>query len=217
MAAYKLLVFDLDGTLADTRTDLACAVNHALRNLSLRELAGDIIAGFVGDGLSRLMQRSLKAAGANQGGLDKSIDLFRAHYKEHLVDNTVLYPGVADALRGVSEQKMVVLTNKPHRYSTPVLEHLGIRSLFAEVYGGDTFPTKKPDPFPLREIMKEHGAERNETLMIGDSLIDIAAARAAGVRICAVSYGFTPREKLADLHPDWLIYDLRQLLDVLKK
>ena len=217
MAKYKLLVFDLDGTIADTRNDLACAVNHALVSLSLPELAVEQVGGFVGDGLERLMQRSLDAAKGSAELLERSIDLFRDHYKQHLVDNTTLYAGVGEALKSIKEQEMVVLTNKPRRYSLPVLEHLGVDSLFKEVYGGDTFPSKKPDPFPLQEIMRQRGAEKGETMMVGDSGIDIATARAAGTSVCAVSYGFTPHEKLAELHPDWLVYDLRQLVDILSK
>ncbi len=217
MSSFKLLVFDLDGTIADTRVDLANAVNYALQRLGRTELSVAVIGNFVGDGLQKLMERSLNATGGNTERLEDAVESFKSYYKEHLVDNTVLYPGVGEALKSIKEQELVVLTNKPRHYSIPILEHLGVSSLFKEVYGGDTFPVKKPDPFPLLEVIKRYGVEKNQTLMIGDSLIDVNTARSAGVLICAVSYGFTDREKLASVYPDHLIYDLRQITDIINK
>jgi len=215
--SYKLIVFDLDGTLADTRQDLANAVNRSLQQLGRDQLTVEIIGSFVGDGLQKLMERSLSATGGIKDSLEAAVQAFQRHYQDHLLDTTTLYPGVAEALKAFKEQEMVVLTNKPRRYSLPILDHLGIAGHFKEVYGGDTFPVKKPDPFPLQEIMKRHSVEKNETLMIGDSLIDINAARAAGVLVCAVSYGFTPRETLAAVHPDFLVLDLRQIAELVNK
>ncbi len=215
--AYKLLVFDLDGTIADTRTDLANAVNHSLRGLGRQELSTDKIGEFVGDGLQKLMTRVLDATGGTAQQLENSIESFNSYYKEHLVDNTTLYPGVIETLKSIQGQQLAVLTNKPRHYSIPILEHLGVNSFFQEVYGGDSFPVKKPDPFTLLEVIKKHGVEKNETLMVGDSIIDVSTARAAGVLVCAVSYGFTSHDKLAAIYPDWLICDLRQLSAILNK
>jgi phosphoglycolate phosphatase len=215
--SYKLIVFDLDGTLADTRQDLANAVNRALLQLSRNELSIELIGSFVGDGLRKLMERSLAATGGIKDQLPSAVEAFQSHYQDHLLDTTTVYPGVSEGLKAFKDQEMVVLTNKPRRYSLPIIEHLCIAGHFKEVYGGDSFPVKKPDPFPLQEIMKRHQVEKNQTLMIGDSLIDINAARSAGVLVCAVSYGFTSREKLAAVHPDFLVLDIRQIAEIVNK
>jgi phosphoglycolate phosphatase len=184
----RLLVFDLDGTLIDSKVDLANSVNYALGAYGLPALPHPLIYSYVGDGATALIRRSVGDRG--DGILPAVLDTFLAHYREHLLDTTLPYPGVAESLgEWTGVYQMAVLTNKPVDMTRSILSGLSIDRPFAEVVGGDSLDSKKPEPDGLLHIMRAHGASSGETLMVGDSRNDVLAGRSAGVRTCGVTYG----------------------------
>jgi phosphoglycolate phosphatase len=186
--AARLLVFDLDGTLVDSKEDLANAVNVAIESFDLPPLPHPTIYSYVGDGASALIRRALPPDKADV--LPKVLDRFLAYYQRHLLDTTRAYPGVVGALRKwAGIYRMAVLTNKGVAMSREILSGLSLDGYFFEVRGGDSFGTKKPDPEGLLQILQEAGVEAREAVMIGDSLNDVQAGRAAGAVTCGVTYG----------------------------
>ncbi|HEX8042898.1 HAD-IA family hydrolase [Candidatus Deferrimicrobium sp.] len=184
----RLLVFDLDGTLVDSKEDLANAVNVALESFDLPPLSKPVIYSYVGDGASALILRALPPEDADL--LPKVLDRFLAYYQRHLLDSTRAYPGVVGALRKwAGIYRMAVLTNKGVAMSREILSGLSLDGYFFEVRGGDSFGTKKPDPEGLLHILREAGVEARETIMIGDSRNDVLAGKAAGAVTCGVTYG----------------------------
>jgi phosphoglycolate phosphatase len=184
-----LLVFDLDGTLADTKQDLSGSVNHVRHEFGLPALDDDAIARMIGDGARALVERALGELASGKI-IDQGLELFLAYYREHMLDRTTLYPGVEDTLDVLDRCTLAVLTNKPYRFSRHLLEGLGILDRFVVVYGGNSFDRKKPDPVGLHRIIEDTGMPASSAWMIGDSAVDVRTGRAAGVRTCGVSYGY---------------------------
>ena len=193
----KLLIFDLDGTLIDSRLDLIHSVNAMLRHLQRPELAGDVVASYVGDGAPMLVRRALGDP-QDESVFTRALEYFLSYYRVHKLDHTHVYEGVREALAAIrssangTPRTMAVLSNKPVNPSRGIVEALGLGEFFASVYGGNSFPTKKPDPEGARSILKEAGANPDETLIVGDSAIDITTGRNAGLWTCGVTYGFAP-------------------------
>ncbi|MFA6148991.1 MAG: HAD-IA family hydrolase [bacterium] len=186
--ATRLLVFDLDGTLVDSKEDLANAVNVALESFDLPPLPHPVIYSYVGDGATVLIRRALPPGQADL--LPEVLDRFLAYYRRHLLDTTRAYPGVAGALRKwAGIYRMAILTNKGVAMSKEILSGLSLDGYFFEVRGGDSFVTKKPDPEGLLDILRQAGVEAREAIMIGDSRNDVLAGRAAGAVTCGVTYG----------------------------
>jgi phosphoglycolate phosphatase len=201
--AVRLLVFDLDGTLVDSKVDLANSVNHALGSFGHPALPHPVIYSYVGDGATMLIRRAVGEG--DNGTLSAVLDLFLAHYRRHLLDTTVPYPGVAESLREWSgAYQMAVLTNKPLDMSRQILSGLSLDRHFVDVIGGDSLDSKKPHPDGLLHIMRTRGASPGETLMIGDSRNDVLAGKKAGVRTCGVTYGLGT-DGFADHPPDFTI------------
>jgi phosphoglycolate phosphatase len=215
----KLLVFDLDGTLIDSAQDLCNSVNATLRHFACKKLPDPLIASFVGNGAPLLIRRSL----ASSSGLPleqvdedlqaKSYAYFLDYYREHKLDFTYAYEGVLGALaalRDLHEQHgglartLAVLTNKPVRPARGICEGLGMADYFLHIYGGDSFPVKKPNPLGLRSLMEEVGARPEETVMVGDSKVDVQTARNAGAWSLGCAFGFGP-QNLMDTPPDVLV------------
>jgi len=207
----ELLVFDLDGTLVDSQRDLADAVNATRAWMGLDPLPPVTVAQYVGNGAPVLVQRALPDAG--QEDWSRGLKYFLEYYRDHMLDSTVLYPGVREALDQLHAEHipLAVLTNKPIRFSLQMLEGLGIDLHFFRVYGGNSFPEKKPDPTGLNALVVESGADRTRTIMVGDSAVDVDTARNAGVQACGVRWGFQP-ETFVNSPPDFLIDDLRELV-----
>ena len=203
--ALRLLVFDLDGTLIDSGADLCASVNAMLRNFGRPELPQDVISTYIGDGASRLVSRALGEP-KDPAFLDSALTYFLDYYREHKLDQTYVYPGVFASLDSLSgaQRSMAVLTNKPIGPSLAICEALGLSPYFFRVYGGNSFPSKKPDPEGLLALMEEAGATAHETLMVGDSDVDILTARNAGVWSIGCSYGLSPHT-LAAAAPDCLV------------
>ena len=221
----KLLVFDLDGTLIDSAQDLCNSVNAALGQFERGPLPDPTIAGFVGNGAQMLMRRSLGMADGvapeqvDEKLLNETYAFFLQYYREHKLDFTYAYEGVLEALAALKElhdapggtpRIMAVLTNKPVRPARGICEGLGMADYFLHIYGGDSFPVKKPDPLGLRSLMEETGAGPDETVMIGDSQVDVATARNAGAWSIGCAFGFgvptlmeTRPDVLVDRASDW--------------
>ena len=210
--SYRLLVFDLDGTLIDSARDLAESVNAVLRMLRLSELPHETVYGYVGAGAPMLIRRALGEA-ATEDLCARGLELFLDYYNQHLLDHTRLYPGVQESLDEWTSQgrTLAVLTNKPVGATGRILDGLGLSGRFACAYGGNSFETKKPDPFGLRRIMSELRFAAEETLMVGDSSVDILTARNAGTASAGVSYGLRP-ESLAEVPPDLLVDSMPELV-----
>jgi phosphoglycolate phosphatase len=206
--SLRLLVFDLDGTLIDSGADLCASVNAMLRKFGRPELPQDVISTYIGDGAARLVSRSLGEP-EDPAFLDSALTYFLAYYREHKLDHTYVYPGVFSSLDSLrleaeAQRSMAVLTNKPIGPSLAICEALGLSPYFFRIYGGNSFPTKKPDPEGLFALMKEAGATAQETLMVGDSDVDIMTARNAGVWSIGCSYGLSPHT-LETVSPDCLV------------
>lgn len=205
----ELLVFDLDGTLVDSELDLANSVNATLVKLGREPLSVELIASYIGQGVVVLISRSL-GSDAPQELVEQATEIFLNHYREHMLDNTATYPGVREALSELDGRKMAVLTNKPVRFSRDMLKGLGLADRFLQIYGGNSFETKKPDPFGLNLLMEEAGVTASTTLMIGDSVSDVLAGRNAGAWTCGVNYGFGA-PTLDEAQPDIRIDNMREL------
>jgi phosphoglycolate phosphatase len=217
--SLKLLVFDLDGTLIDSAQDLCNSVNAALDHVGREALQDPLIASFVGNGVPLLLRRALAV---QQGITPEAVDeqllvrtqrFFLDYYREHKLDFTYAYDGVLEALaalrtlhdaQGGAARTMAVLTNKPVRPARGICEGLGLADYFLHIYGGDSFQTKKPDPEGLRSLMDEVGARPEETVMIGDSAVDVQVARNAGVWSIGCAFGFGP-QNLMETPPDILV------------
>ena len=201
-----LVVFDLDGTLIDSRRDLADAANALIVERGGAPLEVDRIASMVGEGAAKLVMRAMKAANLTRDDLDAALARFLELYDERLLAHTRLYDGTRDMLEALrARATLAVLTNKPQRPTERILDGLGIAPFFTHVVGGDTAHGRKPDPAGLRYLMSAAGAAVDGTTMIGDSAIDLRTARAAGVRCCLVRYGFGFPTAAQELTGDELI------------
>jgi len=209
----QLLVFDLDGTLIDSRRDLADAANALIVERGGEPLPVDTIAALVGEGAALLVRRALAAAGADLK-IERDLPRFLELYDERLLNHTRLYHGTSAMLETLDgAARLAVLTNKPQRPSERILEALGIAPFFTHVIGGDTPHGRKPDPAGLQWLMGVTGATASQTMMVGDSAIDLRTARAAGTRCCLVRYGFGFPTAAAELTGDeWLVDNPLQII-----
>lgn len=195
-SSIRALIFDLDGTLIDSKLDLIRSVNAMLVEMGRETLHEDTISGYIGHGAPQLIGRAL-GNGASEEERERALKFFLAHYEEHKLDSTCAYPGVAEALEDLKQFPMAVLTNKPVRVSLRILEGLGLKKYFRMVYGGNSFETKKPDPLGARRILEELGATPDEAMVIGDSEVDVQTARNAGTLAATVNYGFGTHDRAA--------------------
>jgi len=215
----RLLIFDLDGTLIDSERDLANSVNAMLAHFGKPELSMEVIARFIGDGAPMLIRRAL--GDPDDGAyFREALEFFLQHYRDHKLDNTYVYAGIREALEAMranaqKQRSLAVLTNKPVNASKQIMQGLGLSDFFFQVYGGNSFATKKPDPLGANTLLQESGAKPEEAVMIGDSMIDVVTARNAGMFSVGVSYGFRP-ETLQLSPPDVLVDTPAELAEVLK-
>ena len=206
--AIKLLIFDLDGTLIDSRLDLVHSINAMLRHFSRPELPDEIVASYVGDGAPMLVRRALGDP-KDEVFLKRALDYFLAYYREHKLDHTHVYDGIKPALAAIqnangTRRLMAVLSNKPVHPSRAIVEALGLGEFFVSVYGGNSFATKKPDPLGAQTILHQTKMRPEETLMVGDSSNDVLTGRNAGLWTCGVTYGFAPHT-LCEAPPDVMV------------
>jgi phosphoglycolate phosphatase len=197
-SAVRVLIFDLDGTLIDSKLDLIRSVNAMLQEMGREQLHEDTISGYIGHGAPRLVGQAL-GNDATEAERERALKFFLAHYEDHKMDSTCAYPGVPEALEELAAFPMAILTNKPVRISKRILEGLGLAKYFRAVYGGNSFETKKPNPLGAQAILREFGAAPAEAILIGDSEVDVQTARNAGTLAAAVNYGFGTHDRAA--HP----------------
>jgi phosphoglycolate phosphatase len=200
-----LVIFDLDGTLIDSRLDLAHAVNATRAEMGRGPLAHELVFSYVGNGAPVLIRRAMGPE-ASDDEVRAALEFFLDYYRKHAIDRTELYPGVrgsVDRLREASVP-MAVLTNKPVRISKAILDHFGLLHSMLAVYGGNSFEHKKPHPIGIETLRAEACATPEETWMVGDSYVDVQTARNAGVSSCGVTYGFQP-ETFREFPPDVMV------------
>jgi phosphoglycolate phosphatase len=194
----RAFVFDLDGTLVDSKLDLANSVNEMLREMGWPALDAELVTTYVGHGAPKLIA-SVLGAESSEVQRREGLAIFLKHYGQHKLENTRAYPGVVEGLRMLEGTPMAVLSNKPTKMSREILEGLGLAHYFRSVYGGDSFEKKKPDPIGALAILKELGATPAEAAMVGDSDVDVQTARNAGMLAVAVTYGFGQHDKKSNL------------------
>ena len=209
---FRLIVYDLDGTLVDTRTDIARATNHMRARVGLPSLPEKEICGYVGLGLTRLVEGCLGPA--DPAKVEEATRIYRAFYSQHLLDHAALYPGVREVLEHFQERNQAVITNKPDPYSRQILEALGLAGYFLEIVVGNSGYAKKPDPESLLVLMRREGAPPEGTLFIGDSPVDVETGFRAGVTTAVVTQGFSKREELERAGPDYLVRGFPELLEL---
>ena len=205
-STLRAFLFDLDGTLIDSKLDLVNSVNFMLREMQREVLPLATVASYIGYGAPRLVADALGPEAA-EADRKRGLEIFLAHYGEHNLDATRAYPGVVEGLEALQDRPMAVLTNKPKKMSVDILEALGLLKYFRAVYGGDSFEKKKPDPAGALTILKDLGAQPQEAAMVGDSDVDIKTARNTGMLAIAVNYGFGQHDRQAqpaDLYVDSL-------------
>jgi phosphoglycolate phosphatase len=218
----KAVMIDLDGTLADTIPDLALAANRMLRELGRPALDAELLRTFVGKGIPKLVERALAGGldGAVEPGLvERALPIYERHYAEANGRHSVLYPGVMEGLRRLRAMQLPLacVTNKPGRFTTPLLERLGIASGFEQVIAGDALPQKKPDPAQLLHACRGFGIAPREMLVIGDSVNDADAARAAGCPVFCVTYGYNEGRDVRELDVDAIVTSLEEAARLIQK
>ena len=208
-----LLIFDLDGTLIDSRLDLVHAVNATRAQADRGPLPDEQIFSFVGNGAPVLVKRAMGPEASDEE-VARALEFFLDYYRHHALDYTVLYPGVRESLKRLyaAGAQLAVLTNKPVRISRRIMEGLGISPLFFKIYGGNSFEHKKPHRIGIDTLRTEVEAPLEETWMVGDSYVDVQTARNAGVVSCGVTYGFQP-ETFHEFPPDVLVDRLEDFAD----
>lgn len=209
----KLLIFDLDGTLADTSKDIADALNYALKPFVQKTYSVEETKAMVGSGISKLLESLLPVK--EDRSVEAVTDRFIKYYSEHVVDYTKLYPHVKETLSALDKYRKAVVSNKREVLSKKVLEDLGILKLFDVVWGSDSVREKKPSPVPISDLMEKFNVSKDETLLVGDSNYDTEAGKAAGVNIVAVTYGFRKREVLKDA--DYIIDSFDELPEIISQ
>jgi len=237
----RLLIFDLDGTLIDSRLDLIHSVNAMLRHFGRPELEGDVIASYVGDGAPALVRRALAGrngeagnpgedgeSGDDEAFFQSALEYFLGYYRLHKLDHTTLYDGIPETLAALAngagsadtparpgtQRLMAVLSNKPVNPSRDIVAAMGLGEYFVRIYGGNSFPTKKPDPLGVQILLGETGIPAAQSLMIGDSSIDVLTGRNSGMWTCGVTYGFAPHS-LEAVAPDVVVDGPRELGELL--
>jgi len=209
--SVDLLIFDLDGTLIESKWDIAQSVNLTLVELGFPERPVEEIFGFVGDGVKKLLR--LAVGEGNQARFEDALKIFRGHYLEHCLDRTSFFPGIEPMLRHFSHKQKAIATNKSIEYTRVILNGLGAQH-FTYMVGGDNGFGLKPEPGMLLHVMEQLNATKERAVLVGDSTNDINGGHNAGIRVCAVGYGMGNREKMAACKPDWFIERPEQLMEL---
>ncbi len=197
----ELVLFDLDGTLIDSKVDIANSVNFTLGDLGLPQRTLEEIFSFVGDGVKQLLR--LSVGEGNVSRYEEALRIFRLHYLAHCMDNTEFYPKVKDVLSSLNGRHCAVVTNKTLEYTLQIIQGLGAAGTFAAIESPRDSSELKPDPGMLLRVLEALDVSAERTLMIGDSTNDVRAAQAISVKVCAVGYGYGNRDKVTALRPDF--------------
>ena len=214
----KAVLFDLDGTLIDSGDDLANSVNFMLKKMNKKQYDNETIKRWIGNGAAVLVKRALSGSmeikDIDEEKFQKAFEIFMNHYSENLCVNTRLFDGVREVLESLKDKKLAIITNKPFKFVSPILEHFKIEDYFDVVLGGDSLDEKKPSAKPLKVACKKLGVLENEAVMVGDSKNDIIAAKNAGIRSVCVTYGYLQGEEAESLGADFIINSLVELRNV---
>lgn len=211
----RLIAYDLDGTLVDTLEDIAASANHMLDQIGRPRISRDQVRRYVGRGVYQLVKDCLDSDDHQR--IEDGLKIYRAHYRQHMLDHTALYPRAVEVLEHFHSRVQVVITNKPNPYSREILEALGVDRYFLDIIAGDSPYPKKPDPSSLRALMQRVGASAAQTLFIGDSPVDIEAGRAAGVETVVVLHGLADMDELRAGSPSAIARDFTELLDLARR
>ncbi len=209
MKKVDLMIFDFDGTIVDTGEDLVSSVNHTLASMRLDVRPHEEIIGFVGDGVKKLIERSLGEK--HQDRLEEAMKIFGSHYEKHLLDKTVLYPQIEDVLKYFNHKMKVILTNKRYHLTVAIARGLHVDRYFMEIVGADSTPFLKPDRRPVDYLLEKYNVAPQKAVMIGDGANDIGVAKNAGIISCAYLNGLGGREKLLALGADYYCENLNEI------
>ena len=209
MKQIDLMIFDFDGTLASSGADLALAVNFTLNKLLLKPRTQQEIINFVGDGINKLIDRALGRD--NLKYHEEAMTIFNDYYREHLLDNTKLYPHALEVLEKFADKKKIILTNKRHKYTLAIAQGLNIAKYFVEIVGADSMPFQKPDKRLMEYLMNKYGPEKKRTIIIGDGVNDIMLAKNSGILSCAYLNGLGNRQELLSLNADYYCESLMEI------
>lgn len=211
-----MVMIDLDGTLIHTAPDLAESANRMLRDLGLKTYDEATVASWIGNGVSRLVKRALTGSmdGEPEAALfERAYARFQDHYGKLVADKSRPFPGVVEGLEALRANgfELACITNKAKAFTEPLLKQLGLRDFFSLVLSGDSLPKRKPDPLPLRHACEHFGIAPTQGVLVGDSLNDVQAARAAGMPVACVPYGYNRGRDVRELEPDLVISSLAEL------
>jgi len=208
------MIFDLDGTLVNSGRDIAASVNHTLTVLGIPEKTTDTIIYYIGDGVQKLIEKSLGSDGG--GRYQEAMEIFSLYYDGHMLDTTTLYESVIEVLSHFQEKKKIIITNKREYYTLKIADALGLIEYFDDIIGADSTPYKKPDARLLHPVMEKYHAVPEKTIVIGDGVNDVLLARYAGVQSCALLNGLTKRDILLSLNPDFCCEDISELKNLFR-
>ena len=209
-----LILFDLDGTLVDSRKDITNAVNFTLKKIGLKGKTLEEVTSYIGGGVGNLIRR---VVGKNRGNLfGRAVSIFEEYYRKHSTEESRLYPGVADVLEHFKNKRKALVTNRNYEFAVLTLKALGIYDYFENVFGGDNNSCVKPSSCQLDKAISELKADKNETIMVGDMHIDVLAGKNAGITTCAVTYGIGDKEDILKAKPDYVIGDILELKDIIE-
>ncbi len=207
----RVVIFDFDGTLADTWRDLAAALNRTLADTGLSPVQGPQVKAWIGDGALKLLANALPEVERAPERLESHYERFRAHYDRCCLDTTELYPGMSECLDALSGETLAVLSNKPVRFLHRIIDGLGLKSVFGAVLGGDTLSIRKPDPAVLVHVLERLGSRSAEVWMVGDSAVDVETGLAAGARTIGCGWGLRGRDELRAAGAEFLLEHPREI------
>jgi len=213
MKYIDLIIFDLDGTLVDSRDDIANAVNFTLKKIGLKEKSISEISSYIGTGIEDLIGKSL--GNKQEVLLTRALSVFEKYYRKHSTDNSVLYPNVKEILEYFKNKRKVIITNRNYEFALIVLNKLGIYDYFENVVGGDDIGCMKPSSCPLDISMNRLNTNKEEAIIVGDMDIDIVAGKKAGIITCGVTYGIGKKEDIIKAKPDFIIDDIIDLKSII--
>ncbi len=213
MRHVKLIMFDLDGTLVDSRYDITNAVNFALKEIGFREKSMAEVTSYIGNGVRELIKKVL----GEKNGIffEKALAMFTDYYREHSSDNSVLYPGVLEILEFFKDKRKIIITNRNYEFAVITLKLKGIYNYFDTIVGGDDIGCMKPSSCPLDKSMYDLKVDKNKAIMVGDMDIDILAGKKAGVITCGVTYGIGNKDDIVKANPDYIIENILELKKII--
>lgn len=213
MKYIKLIIFDLDGTLVDSRIDITNAVNFTLKKVGLKEKSVSEVSSYIGTGVEGLIRKSL---GENRDNLfNRALSVFGKYYRNHSTDSSVLYPHVKEILEYFKNKRKIIVTNRKHEFALPTLKTLGINEYFEDITGGNNIGCMKPSSCPLNRAIHKLKMDKEKTIIVGDMDLDILAGKAAGILTCAVTYGIGKKEDIAKVEPDFIVENILELKNII--